>query len=132
MQRIYPFLTYDDAPAAIRQLVTAFGFTENLVVPGANPEHVVVHAQLSWRGELIMLSSADRGDGSTAPSSRPGASAVHLVVDDPDEHCRTARENGADIVEPPAVTPHGSRGYTARDREGNVWRFDTYAPAAPS
>jgi len=27
---------------------------------------------------------------------------------------------------------YGSRGYTARDPEGNLWSFGTYQPAAPT
>jgi len=37
---------------------------------------------------------------------------------------------GADIVAEPYDTDYGSREFTARDLDGNVWSFGTYQPAA--
>jgi uncharacterized glyoxalase superfamily protein PhnB len=37
---------------------------------------------------------------------------------------------GAEIVMPPTDQDCGSRDFTARDPEGNVWSFGTYAPGA--
>jgi uncharacterized glyoxalase superfamily protein PhnB len=33
-----------------------------------------------------------------------------------------------EILMPPTDQEYGSRDYTARDAEGNVWSFGTYAP----
>src|SRR6266540_1434370 len=41
-------------------------------------------------------------------------------------------EAGAEVVRPLEDTDYGSRGYTARDPEGNLWSFGTYQPAAPT
>lgn len=51
------------------------------------------------------------------------------MVDDIDAHHRRAVEQGAQIVTPPADQDYGSRDYLARDTEGNLWSFGTYAPA---
>ncbi|MFN7131660.1 MAG: VOC family protein [Myxococcales bacterium] len=122
---VCPFLHYRDAPGAIRFLVRAFGLTENLVVPG--PGGTVAHAQLGWRGGVIMLSSQLRAD-ERVPLLTTGPGLLHLVTEDVDAHHAGAVAAGAEILDPPRDTDHGSRGYTARDPEGNVWRFDTYAP----
>ncbi len=57
---------------------------------------------------------------------------LYLVVEDPDRHFRRAVEAGAEVVRPLEDTDYGSRGYTARDPEGNLWSFGTYQPAAPT
>lgn len=54
----------------------------------------------------------------------------YVVVDDPDAHFERAKAAGAEIVEQPVDRDYGSREYTARDPDGNVWVFDTYDPFA--
>jgi uncharacterized glyoxalase superfamily protein PhnB len=53
---------------------------------------------------------------------------VYIVVDDIDAHHRRAVEHGAEILMPPTDQDYGSRDYMARDAEGNIWSFGTYAP----
>jgi uncharacterized glyoxalase superfamily protein PhnB len=55
-------------------------------------------------------------------------SSVYLVVSDPDAHHQRATAAGAEIVIPLRDEDYGSRGYTARDPEGNLWSFGTYQP----
>jgi uncharacterized glyoxalase superfamily protein PhnB len=50
------------------------------------------------------------------------------VVDDPDAHYERARAAGAEIVRELIDEEFGSRGYTARDPEGNLWSVGTYRP----
>ena len=59
-----------------------------------------------------------------------GAASLCLVVDDPDTHHARAVRAGAEIVLWLLDEDYGSRGYTARDPEGNLWSFGTYDPAA--
>jgi len=118
---VYPTLRYRDAQAAIRFLKEAFGLTEHMVVPGEGG--TVRHAQLAWREGLIFLRTTT-GQGLDAEL---GPICLALVVDDPDAHHAHASAHGAEILEPPADAVHG-RGYSARDPEGNVWYFGTYAP----
>ena len=61
----------------------------------------------------------------------PGAACLYLVVEDPDAHYQRAVAAGAEIVQPLEDADYGSRGYTARDPEGNLWSFGTYRPARP-
>jgi uncharacterized glyoxalase superfamily protein PhnB len=44
------------------------------------------------------------------------------------EFLERARANGAEIVRELTDEDYGSRGYTARDPEGNLWSFGTYRP----
>ncbi len=126
---IYPSLSYDDAPAAIEWLCRAFGFTRRLVVPG--PAGTVRHSELSLGPGVIMVSSARPDEGRHGPAGLRGVHmALCVQVDDPDAHCARATAAGAEILQPMKDEDYGSRGYMARDPEGNRWYFGTYRPGA--
>jgi uncharacterized glyoxalase superfamily protein PhnB len=119
-------LLYADASAAIRQLTTAFGFTELAVYEGEDGK--VVHAELVQGGGAVMLGSKGRGGRFDEVMKDAGPAGVYVVVDDVDAHHRRAVEHGAEILIPPTDQDYGSRDYMARDAEGNIWSFGTYAP----
>jgi uncharacterized glyoxalase superfamily protein PhnB len=129
-QTIFPALRYRDAPAAIEWLGRAFGFEARMVVDGA--PGTVAHAELTCGGAMIMLGSAraPEADEYSAAAPPPGGSALYMVVEDPDAHHERARAAGAEIVRALNDTDYGSREYSARDPEGNVWSFGTYQPWA--
>lgn len=123
MQNIYPVLIYEDARAAIDFLEKGFGFERQAVHDGENG--AVAHAELRFGSELIMLSSAS--EGREQFNQAVGPYSLYLVVDHPDAHHDRARQAGAEIVLGLKDEDYGSRGYTARDPEGNLWSFGTYA-----
>ena len=126
---ICPSLSYDDAPAAIEWLCRAFGFEKKLVVPG--PGGNVMHSELFYEGGVIMVSSAKPDKGRVSPRSLAAVNqALCLRVADPDAHFERARAAGATIIEPLRDEEYGSRGYMAKDPEGNEWYFGTYTPGA--
>ena len=51
-----------------------------------------------------------------------------MIVDDPDGHYERAKGAGAEIVMELTDTDYGSRDYSAREPEGNIWSFGTYLP----
>jgi uncharacterized glyoxalase superfamily protein PhnB len=121
---IYPTVRYDDAPAAIRFLVGAFGFGQQEV--NTSDDGRVGHALLSWGNGLLMISS--RIDRDKDPFDH-GTTCVYLAVDDPDAHHARAVAAGAEIVMGLTDQDYGSREYAAKDPEGHVWCFGTYQPA---
>ena len=121
--RLYPLLRYRDAKAAIEFLRSAFGFEEQAV--HENEDGVVEHAELSYGPGILMLGT-DRDD---QYGSRAGQGWTYVAVDDADAHCERARSAGAEIIVELQDTDYGSRDYAARDPEGNVWNFGTYAPS---
>ena len=124
-QTIFPALRYRDATAAIDWLAQAFGFERHAVHTG--PDGRVQHAELSYGGNMIMLGEA--GDGRDGRLHEDfGPAWLYVVVDDPDAHHERAVAAGAQVVRGMADEDYGSRGYTARDPEGNVWSFGTYRP----
>lgn len=125
---IVPTLLYADAKAAIRQLTEAFGFSELSVYEGE--DGAVMHAELAQGNGVVMLGSKGRGGVFDTAMKGAGPAGVYVVVDDVDAHHRRAAEQGAEILMPPTDQDYGSRDYMARDIEGNVWSFGTYAPEA--
>ncbi|MFC9297483.1 VOC family protein [Streptomyces sp. NPDC057011] len=123
---ISPTLVYRDAKAAIRLLTEAFGFSQVAVYEGENGS--VVHAELAYGNGVVMLGSKGTGGVFDKAMADAGPSGVYVVVEDVDAHHRRAAEHGAEILMEPTDQDYGSRDYMARDAEGNIWSFGTYAP----
>ncbi|WP_327711763.1 VOC family protein [Streptomyces sp. NBC_00464] len=123
---VYPTILYDDAKAAIKTLTEGLGFTEEAVYE--SEDGTVMHAELSCGNGRVMLGSRGR-EGVFAEAMRgAGPAGVYVVVDEVDAHHARAVEHGVEILMPPTDQDYGSRDYMARDAEGNVWSFGTYAP----
>ncbi|MGW3987772.1 VOC family protein [Streptomyces sp. NPDC004830] len=125
---ICPTLLYRDAKAAIRQLTEGLGFTELSVYEGDDGS--VLHAELVQGNGAVMIGTRGTGTVFDRAMTGAGAAGVYVVVDDVDAHHRRAVEHGVEILMPPTDQDYGSRDYMARDVEGNVWSFGTYAPGA--
>ncbi|WP_411106187.1 VOC family protein [Streptomyces sp. cmx-4-9] len=123
---ICPTLLYRDAAAAIKLLTEAFGFTRSAVYEGE--DGTVMHAELWYGDGAVMLGSKGRGGLFDQAMEGAGPAGVYVVVDDVDAHHRRAVEHGVEILMAPADQEYGSRDYMARDGEGNIWSFGTYAP----
>jgi uncharacterized glyoxalase superfamily protein PhnB len=122
MSSVIPSLRYKDAPRAVRWLEEAFGFKPAMVVDGENG--TIAHAELTYGDGMVMLGS-DRDD---QYGSHAGHGWLYVVVEDADAHYAQARAAGAEIVRELADQDYGSRDYSARDFEGNLWSFGTYRP----
>lgn len=124
---VWPILSYTDAPAAIDFLVEAFGFDKGAIHPVDDDPSVVTHGEMWWpEGGGIMLGTAGKDD-SPFGKRIPGNDAVYLVTDDPDRLFQRASDAGAEVVYDLADEDYGSRGFTVRDPEGNLWSFGTYS-----
>ena len=129
-QSIYPALRYRDAQEATRFLVEAFGFERVNVYEDDNG--VIHHAELRFGDSLFMFGQVrEPEDGEySAIAPPPGQTALYAVVEDPDAHHDRAKAAGAEIVMGLRDQDYGSREYTARDLDGNIWTFGTYDPTA--
>ncbi len=126
-QCIIPYLTYDDASAAIDFLCEALGFEEESRME--MPDGRIGHAELSLAGHSIYLASAFEEMGLAAPLNLDGVHTQVLVyVDDVDGHHAHARERGATIARPPEDQPHGDRMYRVVDPGGHRWIFSSRGP----
>jgi uncharacterized glyoxalase superfamily protein PhnB len=124
---MYPVIAYEDAPAAIEWLQRVFAFTPLMVMTGEHGE--IGHAELRLGDGVIMPTSRRRTPDPENPWSQPLATqGLYVAMDNIDAHYDHAVRAGAEIVRPLADTDYGSREYTARDLEGNLWSFGTYRP----
>ena len=121
----YPNLLYRDAEAAMDWLERTLGFDRR--EDHRDEEGNVQHAELSLGSAIVMLGSA--GVGREPFRTMPaGASLVYCAVDDVDALYQRAHAAGAEIPLEPTDTDYGSRDFTVRDPEGNLWAFGTYRP----
>ncbi|KIF70464.1 hypothetical protein HY68_20815 [Streptomyces sp. AcH 505] len=125
---IYPTILYADPKAAIRTLKEGFGFTEVAVYEAE--DGTVAHAELSCGNGMVMLGAKGREGVFAKAMGDGGPVGVYVVIEDVDAHHARAVEQGVEILMAPTDQDYGSRDYIARDAEGNVWSFGTYAPGA--
>ena len=119
---ISPMLVYNDAAGAIEFLCKAFDFVEEFRVP--MPDGGIGHAELRYRGSVVMLASAFPSFGLVSPASLTEFHCqLYCAVPDVDAHYAKSRANGATIVTEPRLQDHGSRSYRALDLEGHRWIF---------
>ena len=124
--KIFPFLRYDDAAAAIDWLCAAFGFERQFVVPGATPD-VIAHAQLALGPEVIMVGSARaEARGVRGKAGLEPRQGIYFYIPDLDGHYKRAKSHGVTLVNDLHDTEYGSREYSALDCEGHSWSFGTY------
>ena len=121
---VFPTLSYDDADRALAFLEAGFGGEEHALYRAG--DGTIHHAEVRLGNGIVMFGSA-RAD---VVATRGAGGGIYVVVADPDGHCATAREAGAEIVRELHDTDYGSREYSARDPEGNMWHFGTYQPFA--
>ncbi len=121
-QRIIPYLTYADAPAAVEFLCAAFGFSAGLQIPMG--DGVLGHAELHLGDNVMMLASVFEEMGQASPLNLPALHGqVMVYVDDVDAHCVQAKAAGATITQEPEDQFYGDRVYRATDPEGHLWVF---------
>jgi uncharacterized glyoxalase superfamily protein PhnB len=124
---IWPVLSYRDARAAIAFLRDAFGFEERAAYARDDDPLIIEHAEMRWPlGGGVMFGTAGKDDGPFG-ARIPGNDSVYVVCDDPDALYERAIAAGAELVAGLKDEDYGSRGFTVRDPEGNLWSFGTYA-----
>jgi uncharacterized glyoxalase superfamily protein PhnB len=121
---VFPWRTYDDAPAAIAFLERTFGAERHAYHEESDGS--VAHAELRFGNGIVMVGSS-RPDLPATRGAGERGTGIYIAVDDIDGHFARAQAAGAEIVS--EVRDLGySREYTARDPEGNSWQFGTYQP----
>jgi uncharacterized glyoxalase superfamily protein PhnB len=121
----YPSLLYRAPAAAMEWLERTLGFERR--TDHRDESGVVQHAELSLGSAVVMLGTA--GAGREPFRSLPAAGTlVYCATEDVDALYERARDAGADIAVELTDTDYGSRDFTVRDPEGNLWAFGTYRP----
>ncbi|PXX68766.1 putative glyoxalase superfamily protein PhnB [Nocardia tenerifensis] len=123
---VWPALTFRDGRAMANFLVEAFGFEQTAMYTREDDPTIIEHAELRWPlGGGIMFGTACK-DASEFGQRVPGNDSTYVVCDDPDALFSRATAAGAEVVRGLRDEDYGSRGFTVRDPEGNLWSFGTY------
>lgn len=123
---VWPCLSFRDAAGTVDFLVRAFGFRKVAEYTRDGDPSIVEHGELRWpAGGGIMYGSAGKDD-SPFGTRTPGNDNLYLITDEPDALFARATAAGADVVRGLRDEDYGSRGFTVRDPEGNLWSFGTY------
>src|SRR5689334_20437294 len=127
---IFPAVRYRDATAALEFLKDAFGAEEKAVYRG--DDGAIHHAELRLGAGIVMFGgySEDGFLGGETPQPLASTISLYVMVPDPDSHYATATAAGAKVVRELEDMDYGSREYSVRDLEGNLWSFGTYDPYA--
>ncbi len=126
-QTVIPTLRYEDANQAIQWLADAFGITEHFVVRSEDGR--VEHAQLAWRGSLVMLGGL-QGNQYDLPHQHGSVNLTAESAEQVDELYERVQAAGATVIQPLEDTEYGSHAFTIADYEGNQWHLGTYDAVA--
>ena len=132
--RIIPSLSYKKAREAIKWLCEAFDFKEDTVYETEDGE--VAHAQLTYKGNMIMLGSSDSGSEFSRLVKHPTeiggfvTQSSYIIIDDNEieAHYEKAKSTGAEILLELKSEDYGGKNYTCKDPEGHIWNFGSYDP----
>lgn len=132
--RFIPCLGYQDAKKAIKWLCDAFDFKENAVYESDDGK--IVHAQLTYKGNMIMLGSSDSDTPFSKLIKHPSeingfvTQGPYVIIDegDIDAHYEKAKNHGAKIAIDLRAEDYGGKNYSCYDLEGHLWNFGSYDP----
>ncbi|MBV7481556.1 VOC family protein [Bordetella sp. BOR01] len=129
--RLFPTLRCQDAEAMIRWLIEVYGFTEHVVYRHAG---TVQHAELAMGSSILMLGQHRDDAYGKMVGGLDGrrTDSLYVAVDNPDTLYDKVKAAGAQIESEPNDTSYGSREFSCRDPEMNLWTFGTYWPKVGS
>ena len=131
---VTPYLTVDNAAAAIEFYRQAFGAQELFRLPmpdGAGGEKIG-HAEVKIGDSHLMLSDEWPGMDVLGPKSRGGASASFLIYGpDVDRAFQRAIDAGARAEQQPSDQFWGDRMGTVTDPFGHKWMLATHVEDVP-
>lgn len=126
---LHAYLSYRDAPAALRWLERAFGFETTLEFP--DERGGIMHAEM--RREGVSFSVFTDEEGYDRPA-RKGDTIGHGLYVSLGDHAtidaihRTAVAEGATEIWGPAETEWGTYRFRVLDPEGYEWTVGTFVP----
>jgi PhnB protein len=127
---VTPYLTVNNAAAAIDFYKRAFGATELMRMGG--PQGKIGHAELKIGDSMFMLADEMPGGGNRSPQSLGGtASGIFLYLEDVDSVFEKAVSAGAKIEMPLADMFWGDRYGKLTDPFGHSWSLATHKEDVP-
>ena len=128
--QVIPYLTVDDAAAAIDFYSSVLGAKERTRMPG--PDGRVGHAELDIGRSMIMLADTFPEMGNSSPPTLGGTPVTVMVyVEDVDDVYRRAVEAGATADRPVEDQFYGDRAGQFTDPFGHKWFVATHVEDVP-
>jgi uncharacterized glyoxalase superfamily protein PhnB len=125
MHTLSPYLAVDDAAAAIKFYVRAFGAKELSRMPA--PDGSIAHASIQVGDSIIMLADPFPQATAKPPTELGGTSvALFMYVEDTDAVFKQAVDAGATPTMPPEDMFWGDRFAQVGDPFGHVWQIATH------
>lgn len=117
-----PYLTVRSAQASIQFFSDAFGFEKRDLI---DEDGAIMHVEMSYRGQLIVMFAPEGAFGSTARTPRSGDAiapqSFYLYVDDVDATYRRALDAGAKSLSAPQDQFWSDRFAQIEDLDGYRW-----------
>jgi len=127
---VTPYLTVDDAAAAIEFYKKAFGATERGRMEA--PDGTIGHAELAIGDSILMLSDQFPQGSTRSPKDLGGTTgSIFMYVGDVDAVVARAIDAGATIAMEVADQFWGDRFGTVRDPFGHLWSVATHIEDVP-
>ena len=128
--RLMPYLTVDDANAAITFYKTVFDATERMRMDA--PGGKVGHAELEIGDAVVMLADMMPEAGNQSPKKIGGTPVgLMLYVEDVDATHRKALDNGATELRKPEDQFYGDRNAQFEDPFGHRWFVSSHIEDVP-
>jgi PhnB protein len=122
---VTPYLSVNDAAAAIEFYKKGFGATEVMRLPG--PDGKLGHAEIRIGSALVMLADEFPDYGNLSPKTLGGSAVrLHMYVEDVDAFFEKAVAAGAKVLIPIADQFYGDRSGRLEDPFGHVWLVSTH------
>ena len=122
---VIPYLSVNDAAAAIEFYKQGFGATELMRLPG--PDGKLGHAEIRIGNALVMLADEFPDYGNLSPKTLGGSAVrLHMYVEDVDAFFEKAVAAGAKVLIPIADQFYGDRSGRLEDPFGHVWLISTH------
>jgi PhnB protein len=129
-QTLTPYLTVDDAAAAIAFYGRAFGAKERTRMAG--PDGKIAHAELEIGDSVVMLSDPFPQFATKSPKELGGTSVgVFMYVENVDDVFRQAVDVGATPLREPEDQFWGDRFGSVTDPFGHSWQIATHVEDVP-
>lgn len=122
---VTPYLSVNDAAAAIEFYKKGFGATEVMRLPG--PDGKLGHAEIRIGDALVMLADESPDYGNLSPKTLGGSAVrLHMYVENVDAFFEQAVAAGAKVLIPIADQFYGDRSGRLEDPFGHVWLISTH------
>lgn len=122
MNWLNPYIIVTDMERSIEFYERAFGFEKRMTMPGEDGK--LIHAEMAYKGNVIMVGSEEPDRNLRAPNSEGGtAVSFYLYVDDVDGFRDKVKSSGGSGITELTDQFWGDRTFQITCPAGHQWTF---------